>query len=561
MDEVVAPSCFRQALEMLPAASRWGKSRRMHVHFVGIAGTGMGALSGLFKASGHDVSGSDVAFYPPMGPALRAWGVRCLEGFDPKHLDPKPDLVVIGNVCRPTNPEAKAARDGGLNVTTMAHALADHMLPGTSPLVVAGTHGKTTTSALCAFLLHHAGRDPGFLIGGLPKDFAESFRLAGQDGRKSLPRDGRQSLPLVGEGTPLQGTALRRTPFVIEGDEYDTAFFEKTPKFWHYKPEVAILTSIEHDHIDIYPDEAAYLAAFRGFVERVPASGLVVACASDRRVVEIVQQSVARAEAANRPHAEVAWFALDGEDTNGMPPHWLASPVAAGPDGQTFDLYAGGVAAGRVALQIPGRHNIKNALAALGAVAQGFGVPLRTAIEGLAKFSGVRRRQDLLFEIDGVRVYDDFAHHPTAVEETIAAMRAKHADGTLWAVFEPRSATACRALHQTEYGRAFKGAGRVILAPVGRPDIPEAERLDVTKIVADLQANGTHAETAPSVDAIVATLAEGAAPGDTVLLLSNGAFGGIYDKIREALQRREEEAVTRIPGAVRAWAPPPTGTP
>ena len=509
---------------MLPAGAQWGKSWRMRVHFVAIAGTGMGALSGLFKAAGHEVSGSDVAFYPPMGPALRAWGVQCLEGFDPKHLDPKPDLVVVGNVCRPTNPEAKAARDAGMNVTTMAHALADHMLPGTSPLVVGGTHGKTTTSALCAFLLHHAGRDPGFLIGGLPKDFTESFRLAGREKRLGLLSD--------------QGTPLRRTPFVIEGDEYDTAFFEKTPKFWHYKPEVAILTSIEHDHIDIYPDEASYLAAFRGFVERVPTSGLVVACASDRRVVDIVQQSVARAAAENRPHAEVAWFALDGEDTHGMPPHWLAAPVAAGADGQTFDLYAGGVAAGRVALAIPGRHNVKNALAALGAVAQGFGVPLRTAIEGLAKFSGVRRRQDLLFEIDGVRVVDDFAHHPTAVEETIAAMRAKHAEGTLWAVFEPRSATACRALHQTEYGRAFAGAGRVILAPVGRPDIPEAERLDVAKIVAALQANGTRAEAAPSVDAIVATIAAEARPGDTVLLLSNGAFGGIYDKLRAALESR-----------------------
>ncbi|MFO0586323.1 MAG: Mur ligase family protein [Polyangiaceae bacterium] len=506
----------------------------MRVHFVAIAGTGMGALSGLFKAAGHDVSGSDVAFYPPMGPALRAWGVRCLEGFDPKHLDPAPDLVVVGNVCRPTNPEAKAARDAGMNVTTMAHALADHMLPGTSPLVVGGTHGKTTTSALCAFLLHHAGRDPGFLIGGLPKDFAESFRLAGREKRLGLLGD---------EGMPL-----RRTPFVIEGDEYDTAFFEKTPKFWHYKPEVAIVTSIEHDHIDIYPDEASYLAAFRGFVERVPASGLIVACASDKRVVEIVNASVARAAAENKPHADVAWFALEGEDTHGMPPHWLAAPVSAGPDGQVFDLFAGGVAAGRVAMQIPGRHNIKNALAALGAVAQGFGVPLRTAIEGLAKFSGVRRRQDLLFAIDGVRVYDDFAHHPTAVEETIAAMRAKHADGTLWAVFEPRSATACRALHQAEYGRAFRGAGHVILAPVGRPEIPADERLDVGRIVADLTAGGTIADAAPSVDWIVTRIAEGARPGDTVLLLSNGAFGGIYEKIRAALTARGASSPTSSTG-------------
>ena len=505
----------------------------MRVHFVAIAGTGMGALAGLFKAAGHEVSGSDVAFYPPMGPALRAWGVTCLEGFDPKHLDPKPDLVVIGNVCRPSNPEAKAARDSGMNVATMVSALADHMLPGTSPLVVGGTHGKTTTSALCAFLLHAAGRDPGFLIGGLPKDFAESFRLGGR--AASEPSRGPEKrLGLLTD----QGTPQRRTPFVIEGDEYDTAFFEKTPKFWHYKPEVAIVTSIEHDHIDIYPDEASYLAAFRGFVNRVPANGLVIACASDRRVVDVVQASLARATAEGKAHPDVAWFALDGEETHGMPPHWLAAPVAAGPDGQTFDLFAGGVYAGRVALAIPGRHNIKNALAALAAVTQGFGVPLRAAIEALPRFSGVRRRQDLLFEIGGVRVYDDFAHHPTAVHETIAAMRAKHADGTLWAVFEPRSATACRALHQVEYETAFEGAGRVLLAPVGRPDIPESERLDVAKIVAALNASGSRASAAPSVDAIVATITAEARPGDTVLLLSNGAFGGIYEKLRASLAAR-----------------------
>ncbi|MCC6558076.1 MAG: UDP-N-acetylmuramate:L-alanyl-gamma-D-glutamyl-meso-diaminopimelate ligase [Polyangiaceae bacterium] len=495
----------------------------MHVHFVAVAGTGMGALAGLFKAAGHDVSGSDVAFYPPMGPALERWGIRLMKGFDPAHLDPRPDLVVIGNVCRAANPEARAAIDGGIPYTTMAHALADHMLRGRSPLVVGGTHGKTTTSALCAWLLHEAGRDPGFLIGGLPKDFDGSFRLPSA-----------RSLPLL--------DAPRGTPFVVEGDEYDTAFFEKTPKLWHYRPEVGIITSIEHDHVDIYPDEASYEAAFRGFVERIPPEGLVVAAAHDRRVVDVVTGAA---------RAPVAWFALEGDDTHGQPPHWLAAPAQAGAGGQSFDLYAGGVLAGRVATRMPGLHNVRNALAAIAAVTQGFGVPLAAAIAALATFQGVRRRQDLLFEARGVRVYDDFAHHPTAVDETLRALRSRHPEGALWAVFEPRSATACRALHQEPYARAFGAADRILLAPLGRPDIAEAERLDLARLVEDLRRAGRSAEAAPSIDAIVAAIAAGAREGDTVALLSNGSFGGIYDKLRAALSRGDATAST-TPAGMRA---------
>lgn len=493
----------------------------MHVHFIAVAGTGMGALAGLFKAAGHEVTGSDVAFYPPMGPALERWGVRTMTGFDPAHLEPRPDLVVVGNVCRPSNPEAKAARELGLPVTTMAHALAEHLLRGTSPLVVAGTHGKTTTSSMCAFLLREAGRDPGFLIGGLPKNFDTSFRLPG--GRADAPT----RLPLMSP----ELRALRSVPFVVEGDEYDTAFFEKTPKFWHYRPEVAIITSIEHDHIDIYPDDASYRAAFRGFVERVPEGGLIVAAAHDPAVVSILDEA-ARARASM---PEVAWFAIQGDDTCGKPPHWLAAPAGADATGQAFDLYAGGVFAGRVALRVPGLHNVRNALAALAAAAQGYGAKLSTLIPALARFEGVRRRQDLIFEARGVRVYDDFAHHPTAVDETLLALRSRHPEGALWAVFEARSATACRALHQDAYARAFRAADRIVFAPLGRTDIPEAERLDLTRLTRELEAQGQRAEAAPSIDAIVDVIAREARPGDTVALLSNGAFGGIYDKLRSRL--------------------------
>jgi UDP-N-acetylmuramate: L-alanyl-gamma-D-glutamyl-meso-diaminopimelate ligase len=490
----------------------------MRVHFVAVAGTGMGALAGLFKAAGHEVSGSDVAFYPPMGPALERWGIRLLEGFDAKHLDPAPDLVIIGNVCRSTNPEARAAIDGGLRYASMAHALAEHLLEGRSPLVVGGTHGKTTTSALCAHLLHEAGLEPGFLVGGIPKNFDQSFRLPGA-----------RKLPISGAAREVTGARnQRKTPFVVEGDEYDTAFFEKTPKFWHYRPEVAILTSIEHDHVDIYPDEAAYLAAFAGFVDRIPEQGLLVAALDDARVVEL----------ASAARCEVAYYGLDTDEVGDAPPHWVAALAEVTPTLQTFDIYVGGSLAGRAALRVPGRHNVRNALAAIAAACQGYGVDVRRAIASLESFAGVKRRQDLLYVERGVSVYDDFAHHPTAVRETLAALRARHATGRLWAIFEPRSATACRAMHQVEYEGAFGSADEVVFPPLGRPEIPEAERLDLERLVGALRKRGQSARAASSVDAIVEFVASEARDGDVIALLSNGAFGGIYDKLRVALSER-----------------------
>ena len=278
--------------------------------------------------------------------------------------------------------------------------------------------------------------------------------------------------------------------------------------------------------MDIYPDEASYIAAFQGFVERIPESGLIVASAADRRVVDIVQRFA---------RAEVAYFALEGDDTHGMAPHWLGAPAEVSSEGQTFDLYAGGVYAGRVGMTIPGRHNVRNALAAIAAAAQGYGAKLSTLFAALASFKGIRRRQDLLYEVRGIRVYDDFAHHPTAVDETVRAMRSKHPKGRMWAVFEPRSATACRALHQQEYARAFGAADRVVFAPLGRNEIAAGERLDLDALVIELERSGSRATAASSVDAIIDLIAKEAVEGDTIVLMSNGAFGGIYDKLRVAL--------------------------
>jgi UDP-N-acetylmuramate: L-alanyl-gamma-D-glutamyl-meso-diaminopimelate ligase len=314
---------------------------------------------------------------------------------------------------------------------------------------------------------------------------------------------------------------------VIEGDEYDTAFFEKSAKFLHYMPEVAIVTSIEHDHIDIYPTLEAYLEAFRRFVALVPEHGLVVANGADALVVDVVSSAT---------RAPIAWFALEGESTHGVPPHWLAAPASSDEKAQSFDLYAGGVACGRFALPLAGRHNLKNALAALGAAAQGYGARLADLGPALASFRGVRRRQELLGEPHGVYVYDDFAHHPTAVRETLAALRARHPGARLVAVFEPRSATACRRVHQDEYAQSFDLADEVIFPPLGRTNLPPDEALDLGLLVRELRARGKSAWNEPSVDSIVERLSASLRAGDVVVLLSNGAFGGIHQKLIRRLE-------------------------
>lgn len=475
----------------------------MHIHIIGVSGTGMGALAGLLVEQGHRVTGSDVAFNPPIGPALREWGVQCVSGYGPEHLEPAPDLVVVGNVCRPDNPEARAALDRGLAVTHIAGALQRFALDGTRPLVVTGTHGKTTTTSMATWLLECTGYSPGYLVGGIPSNFGKSFRSA------------RRVLPRAGEGE-------RRSPFVIEGDEYDTAFFEKTAKFLHYQAEVAVVTSIEYDHVDIYSSFDAYCEAFRRLISAIPSSGLVIAHGGDPVVVNLVRESAS---------AEVVWYALEGQAARGAPPHWTVAPAVMGSDGSTFDLFVGGVAAGRVGLPLPGRHNVLNAAAAMAACAHGFGARVPELMRALGSFRGVKRRQELIGVPDGVSVYDDFAHHPTAVSETLRALRTKHPQGRLWAVFEPRSATACRRLHQDAYPNAFEAADAIILAPLGRSGLPAAEALDLERLVEDLRAGGQEATLAGSVDAIVDQLSAMARPGDVVALLSNGAFGGIHGKV------------------------------
>jgi len=483
----------------------------MRVHLVGVSGTGMGALAALFVEAGHEVSGSDVAFDPPIGPALEKLGVRCMPDYDARHLDHRPDLVVVGNAIRRENPEAVAAERLGLSRASMSGALREHFLARRRPLVVAGTHGKTTTSAMCAWLLSRAGFDPGWFIGGIPKGLDRGAAIG---------------------STRVRPSAGGRSPFVVEGDEYDAVFWHKQPKFLDYigvgADDVAILTSIELDHIDIYPDVASYEAAFRAFVQAVPPQGLLVCDARDPRV-----RAIAREEARGTP---IAWYALEHDDTGDVTPTWLGAPASPAPDGaQQVDLYVGGMSCGRYTLRVPGRHNLRNAVAALAACVEGLGASLTDARAHLASFEGVRRRQDLLGEPGGVRVYDDFAHHPTAVDETLRALRSRHPEGALWVAFEPRSATACRALHQEAYARAFDAADRVLLAPLGRTNIPEGERLDLSKLAAAL---GDKARVMESLEAILACVVAEAKRGDTVALFSNGAFGGLHGRMLTALGER-----------------------
>ena len=496
----------------------------MRVHLVGVSGTGMGQLALLLRDAGHDVSGSDAAFDPPMGPALEAAGIRCLHGFEAAHVEapaggPAIDRVVVGNAIRKENPEAMRAEELGLQRASMSETLRELFLQGRRPLVVAGTHGKTTTSSMCAWILHEAGLEPGFFIGGLPKNFPSGAAI-GSTKRKLV--------------TGAAGTSAKPAPFVVEGDEYDAVYWNKKPKFFDYvgigTDDVVMITSIEQDHIDIYPSVEVYEAQFEELTAMVPGDGVIVCDARDARVRRIVSQHA---------EAKTVFYGLQGDDTGHITPTWQAAIVAPDPvsGAQPFDLYAGGSFCGRFALQVPGAHNVRNAVGAIAACAEGFGVGVQTARTALASFTGVRRRQDLLGSPDGVAIYDDFAHHPTAVDETLRALRARHPQGKLWAIFEPRSATACRALHQHEYVAAFGVADRVLFAPLGRTNIPEASRLDLERLAHEI--GDDKAVAAASVDAILDRIVSGARPGDTVALLSNGAFGGIHARLLKALGDRQ----------------------
>jgi len=476
-----------------------------HVHFVAIAGTGMGSLAGLLKARGIEVTGSDENVYPPMSDALAAWGIPVSIGFRPENvLARKPDLVVIGNAVRATNPEARAAIDGGLRYLSFPDALHELAIAGRHSIVIAGTHGKTTTTSLVATILVETGRDPGVLVGGLSENLGGSFR---------------------------NGAGAH---FVVEGDEYDTAFFDKTPKFLHYGARTAVITSVEFDHADIYRDLDHVKESFRKLVAGMPADGTIVAATDHAGVRDVVEKAPCRVIAYG--------VDLPGAEARAAAPAYRARVLGTAFEGTRFAVSQDGRDVLETFVPMHGRHNVENALAAL-VVAEVAGVPLAEAGVALGRFAGVKRRQEVRGEIGGVTVLDDFAHHPTAVRETVAAVRAKYPGRRLVAVFEPRTNTSRRKVFQAEYARAFDGVARAVIAVV--PDTPiysatgeVTERFSSPELAADLRARGIEAEAIDGADAIAADIAAAVAPGDVVLGMSNGGFGGFYEKLLARLQER-----------------------
>ena len=461
------------------------------IHLIGICGTAMATLAAMLKRKGRDVRGSDQDVYPPMSDFLAGEGIPVLSGYLAEHITSDIDFVVVGNAISRGNPELEEVLDRKIRYGSLPEAIRDHFLWGARSIVIAGTHGKTTTTSLTGWLLTSGGADPSVLVGGVAMNFGEhgsSYRLGG----------GRE--------------------FVIEGDEYDSAFFDKTAKFLKYVPDIAVVNNVEFDHADIYPDFAAVALAFRRLANLVPRGGLLLLGADDPGARALTSAAVSGVET----------FGLsDGVD-------WQAHDVTPGAARTGFTVRRRGLPFGQFELPLVGAHNVRNALAAI-AVAAEVGITAERIGEGLRTFAGIKRRLEVVGTAGGVTIYDDFAHHPTAVAETLAGLRASHPAARIWAVFEPRSASSCRRIFQDDFVRAFGGADEVLVAPVFRSKLPEAERLSVPELVRDLHANGQSAHEAESIEEIIAAIVRGHRPGDLVVVMSNGAFGGIHGKLLKAL--------------------------
>jgi len=466
------------------------------VHLSGICGTAMASLAGLLRERGHEVTGSDQDVYPPMSTQLAALGIEVRSPYAAANLPRDADLVVIGNALSRGNPEVEEVLDRRLPMTSLPALLGDEFMHGRTSLVVAGTHGKNTTTSLLAFLLARAGLEPSFLVGGVPVDFGRSYALG------------------------------RGSHFVVEGDEYDSAFFDKRPKFVHYRPDVAVVGNVEYDHADIYPDLASVETAFLHLLSVIPRRGLLVAGIESASVRALLPRACCRVET----------FGI------GVAADWRAEDVRAGRDGWCFRLVRQGRDAGDFTFTTPGEHNVRNALAAL-AVASAVGVAPESLRGPLAAFQGVKRRLELRGRPGGIAVYDDFAHHPTAVRETLRALKRlageEGAPGRMFAVFEPRSYTSRTRVFQEAFASALAEADTILVAAAHLPGkVPELQRVSEAEIVEAVDGLGRVAAFIPTVDGIVNRIADEARSGDRVVILSNGSFGGIHEKLLARLRLR-----------------------
>jgi UDP-N-acetylmuramate: L-alanyl-gamma-D-glutamyl-meso-diaminopimelate ligase len=465
------------------------------IHLIGICGTAMASLAGMLKARGFDVQGSDAAAYPPMSTFLASLGIRVLQPFSEQNLDPAPDLVVVGNAISRGNPELECLLDRRLPFVSMPQVIYDEFIRGHNSLVVAGTHGKTTTTSMAAWIFEFAGRNPSFLVGGIVENFGSSFAVT----------DGPE--------------------FIIEGDEYDSAFFDKGPKFLHYFPDAVILTSVEFDHADIYRDLQAVKFAFKRLVNLVPGRGKIIAWDGSPNVSECVE----------RAFCPVERYGLHADS------FWRIENICYESDRTRWTVLRDGKHFAEFEFALAGEYNVLNATAAA-ALAHNYGISAEMIAGALRGFRSVKRRLEVRAEVDGITVIDDFAHHPTAIGATLGALRKRYAGRRLWAILEPRSNTLRRNVFQSELVESLARADQVIVAGVyfkANDALGPQERLDVDRVVGELNTRGVPARQLADVDAIVNDLAARACAGDVLAILSNGGFGGIYEKLPAALAARQ----------------------
>jgi UDP-N-acetylmuramate: L-alanyl-gamma-D-glutamyl-meso-diaminopimelate ligase len=467
------------------------KADARRIYLIGICGTAMATLAAMLKRRGFDVRGSDQDVYPPMSDFLASEGIPVQSGYAAGHITSDIDFVIVGNAISRGNPELEEVLDRKIRYGSLPEAIRDHFLWGARSIVIAGTHGKTTTTSLTGWVLTHGGVDPSVLVGGV----ALNFGNGGSSYRIGQGRD-----------------------FVIEGDEYDSAFFDKTAKFLKYLPDIAVINNVEFDHADIYADFDAVSLAFRRLVNLVPRKGLLLVGAD----------SPGARAVAEKVHSRVETFGL-GDDMN-----WQAYGVVAGGTSTRFKVRHNRNVFAEFEVALVGLHNVRNSLAAI-AVATDVGIAPERIGEALRSFAGIKRRLEVVGTAKGVTVYDDFAHHPTAVAETLAGLRASAPAARIWAVFEPRSASSCRRIFQDDFAKAFGAADEIVLAPVFRSTLPEPLRLSIPDLVRDLNGQGKSARAAQSIDDIVSTIVQERRDGDLVVMMSNGGFGGIHRKLLQAL--------------------------